>query len=61
MNLDYVARELFWRRGLDFNHGTGHGVGYLSGVHERPNGFRWRVVPERQDSAVLEEGMVTSD
>lgn len=60
-NFDYAARELLWREGLNFNHGTGHGVGYLGGVHERPNGVRWRVVPERQDSAVFEAGMVTSD
>lgn len=60
-NLDYVIREAFWQRGLDFNHGTGHGVGYLSGVHERPNGIRWKVVPERQDSAVIEPGMICSD
>ncbi len=61
MNLDYLARGPLWRRGLDFNHGTGHGVGFLSNVHERPNGIRWRIVPERQDSCVLEEGMFTSD
>ena len=61
LNLDYLARGPLWKHGLDFNHGTGHGVGYLSTVHERPNGFRWRIVPERQDSCVLEEGMVTSD
>ena len=61
LNLDYLARGPLWKHGLDFNYGTGHGVGYLSTVHERPNGFRWRIVPERQDSCVLEEGMVTSD
>lgn len=60
-NFDLAARELLWREGLDFNHGTGHGVGYLLNVHERPNGVRWRIVPERQDNAVFEEGMVTSD
>lgn len=60
-NIDLAARELLWREGLDFNHGTGHGVGYLGGVHERPNGVRWRVVPERQDSAIFEAGMITSD
>lgn len=60
-NFDYAARELLWKRGLDFNHGTGHGVSYLGSVHERPNGVRWRVVPERQDQAVFEEGMVTSN
>ena len=61
INLDYLARAAFWERGLDFNHGTGHGVGYLLNVHERPNGIRWRIVPERMDNAVLEEGMLTSD
>lgn len=61
INLDYTIREAFWKRGLDFVHGTGHGVGYLSNVHERPNGLRWKVVPERQDSAVIEPGMICSD
>lgn len=60
-NFDFAARELLWRHGLDFNHGTGHGVSFLGSVHERPNGVRWRVVPERQDNAVFEEGMITSD
>ncbi|MEG0566692.1 MAG: aminopeptidase family protein P, partial [Hungatella sp.] len=61
LTLDYVAREPFWERGLNFDHGTGHGVGYLLNVHERPNGIRWRMVPERQDNCVLEEGMINSD
>ncbi len=61
LTLDYVAREPFWSRGINFDHGTGHGVGYLLNVHERPNGIRWRMVLERQDNCVLEEGMVTSD
>ena len=61
INLDYTIREAFWKRGLDFAHSTGHGVGYLSNVHERPNGLRWKVVPERQDSAVIEPGMICSD
>lgn len=61
LNLDYVAREPFWTRGLDYNHGTGHGIGYLLNVHERPMGIRFRVVPERQDSAPFEAGAVCSD
>ncbi|MCD8223955.1 MAG: aminopeptidase P family protein [Clostridiales bacterium] len=61
LSLDYVAREPFWQRGLDFNHGTGHGVGYLLNVHERPVGIRYRVVPERQDSAPFAPGMICSD
>jgi Xaa-Pro aminopeptidase len=61
LTLDYVAREPFWSRGINFDHGTGHGVGYLLNVHERPNGIRWKMVSERQDNAILEEGMITSD
>ena len=61
LSIDYVAREPLWRRGLNFEHGTGHGVSYLSSVHERPNGIRFKMVPERQDNAVLEAGMITSD
>lgn len=61
LNLDYIAREPLWARGLNYDHGTGHGVGYLLNVHERPNGIRWKMVPERQDNCVLEEGMITSD
>ena len=38
-----------------------NGVGYVLNVHEGPNGFRWRVVPERHDNGVLEEGMITTD
>jgi len=61
VNLDYAAREPMWRRGLNFEHGTGHGVGYLLTVHERPNNIRTRLEKNAAESAVLEEGMVTSD
>lgn len=61
LNLDILARGPLWDEGLDFKHGTGHGIGYLLNVHEAPNGFRWKIVPERVDSCVFEEGMITSD
>lgn len=61
ITLDYIAREPLWERGLNYDHGTGHGIGYLLNVHERPNGIRYRVVPERMDSAELKPGMITSD
>ena len=61
LSIDYVAREPLWSRGLNFEHGTGHGVSYLSNCHERPNGIRFKMVPERQDNGVLEPGMITSD
>lgn len=61
LSLDYAAREILWKYGLDYNHGTGHGIGYLLNVHERPAGIRFRVVPERLDSYPFMEGMVCSD
>ena len=60
-NLDILARGPLWNIGIDYRCGTGHGVGYLLSVHEAPNGFRWKQIPDRNDSAVLEEGMVTTD
>lgn len=60
-NLDILARGPLWNLGLDYKCGTGHGIGYLLNVHEGPNGFRWKILPERSDSCVLEEGMVTTD
>ena len=61
INLDILARGPMWDMGIDYQCGTGHGVGYMLSVHEPPNGFRWKVVPERNDSCVLEAGMVTTD
>lgn len=60
-NLDILARGPMWDVDLDYKCGTGHGVGYLLGVHEAPNGFRWKKRPERNDGGVLEAGMVTTD
>lgn len=61
INLDILAREALWEQGLDYKHGTGHGVGYLLSVHEGPNSFRFRQVPGNGDDWCFEEGMVTSD
>lgn len=61
LNLDILARGPLWNLGIDYRCGTGHGVGYLLNVHEAPNGFRWKSVPERNDQAVLQAGMVTTD
>lgn len=61
INLDILSRGPLWDLGIDYKCGTGHGIGYLLNVHEGPNGFRWKIVPERNDSSVLEEGMVTTD
>jgi len=61
LNLDILSRGPLWDIGIDYRCGTGHGVGYLLSVHEGPNGFRWRRVKERNDSGVLEAGMITTD
>ena len=47
LNLDYLARAPLWALGLDFNHGTGHGVGHLLSVHEGPQGIRARPLAGR--------------
>ncbi len=60
-NLDILARGPLWDVDLDYKCGTGHGIGFVLNVHEGPNGFRWKVVPERDDSCILEEGMVTTN
>lgn len=56
-NLDILAREPLWQFGLNYKHGTGHGVGYLLNVHEGPNNIR----SETKNSIPLEEGMITSN
>ena len=62
MSLDYAAREPFWRQHLNYNHGTGHGVGYLGNVHEPPQRFFWKApVGSTQLGTPLEEGMVITD
>ncbi|MGN0437189.1 MAG: aminopeptidase P family protein [Lachnospiraceae bacterium] len=59
-NLDYLARSPLWELGLDYNHGTGHGVGYLLNVHEGPNAVRLKDVDQKIGTP-FEEGMITSD
>ena len=60
-NLDVLARGPIWDLDLDYQCGTGHGVGYLANVHEPPTGFRWYVVPSKNEHHKLEEGMVITD
>ena len=59
-NLDYLARSPLWEHGLDFNHGTGHGVGYLLSVHEGPHSIHFNVTRGRRQ-VPFEEGMIVSD
>lgn len=39
-NIDMMARKPLWDNGLDFGHGTGHGVGYYLNIHEGPSEFK---------------------
>lgn len=59
-NLDIIAREPLWKCGLDYKHGTGHGIGYILNVHEGPHSLRWQYKPEQKE-AIFEEGMIVSD
>ena len=56
--LDTLARTSLWNSGLDYMHGTGHGVGAFLNVHEGPCGISYRTRP---DEVPLEEGMILSD
>lgn len=58
--VDYAARKEFWDRSLNYNHGTGHGVGFLLNVHEAPAAIRYRTETVEGISPLL-EGMYISD
>lgn len=60
-SLDILARGPIWDLGIDYKCGTGHGVGYMLNIHEAPTGFRWYVVPSKNETHILEEGMVLTD
>lgn len=59
-NLDYLARAPLWKNALDYNHGTGHGVGYILNVHEGPQTINWNI-NRRKKHYILEEGMIISN
>ncbi len=54
--LDGIAREPLWKYGIDFRHGTGHGIGYMLSVHEDPVRISYK-----DTSTEFVPGMVTSD
>ncbi|MBQ8030582.1 MAG: aminopeptidase P family N-terminal domain-containing protein, partial [Butyrivibrio sp.] len=59
-NVDILARGPLWNAGIDYKHGTGHGIGYILNVHEGPQNIRWRFTPG-QNEAPLVPGMIVSD
>jgi Xaa-Pro aminopeptidase len=55
--LDAIARAPLWEQGIDFGHGTGHGVGYFLAVHEGPQSIS-KAQPDA--NMAMEPGMITS-
>ena len=55
--LDALARAPMWQEGLEFGHGTGHGVGYFLNVHEGPQSIS-KAIPDA--TMAMEPGMITS-
>ena len=55
--LDAIARAPLWQHGLDYGHGTGHGVGYFLNVHEGPQSISKAIT---EPHMAMEAGMVTS-
>lgn len=57
--LDMLARMYLWEHGLDYGHGTGHGVGFFLNVHEGPQGFAG--LNSSRGTTAHEAGMITSN
>ena len=55
-NLDVLARHALWQHGLDYDHGTGHGVGVYLGVHEGP-----QRISKAPNTVALQPGMIVSN
>jgi Xaa-Pro aminopeptidase len=56
--LDAIARAPIWADGVNYGHGTGHGVGYFLNVHEGPQVIAYQAVPAPQTA--MRAGMITS-
>ncbi|MCR5650552.1 MAG: aminopeptidase P family protein [Lachnospiraceae bacterium] len=56
--LDILARKDLWKKGFEYRHGTGHGVGYMLSVHEGPCAIREKAL---EGDVPLEPGMIISD
>lgn len=54
--LDILARKTLWEKGLNYGHGTGHGVGYCLNVHEGP-----QTISPSDNKTVIEAGMIISN
>jgi Xaa-Pro aminopeptidase len=59
VQLDILARKALWENGLNYGHGTGHGVGFCLNVHEGPQSISPGA--GKEPNAVIEPGMLTSN
>jgi Xaa-Pro aminopeptidase len=57
--LDVLARQYLWEEGLNYLHGTGHGIGYFLNVHEGPHGFASATTDRGR--TILKPGMVITN
>ena len=60
-NLDMVARQPLWEAGMDYNHGTGHGIGFVLNVHETPARINWKGRPGYGENDPFKPGMIVSN
>lgn len=54
-DVDILARRHLWAKGLDYAHGTGHGVGHFQGVHEGPVGI------SKYNKTKFQSGMIVTN
>lgn len=59
-NVDTLCRDVFWKDGKDYGHGTGHGIGAFLNVHEMPVYIQWRD-KNKTAPVIFKPGMLTSD
>ena len=59
--MDIIVRQDLWAEGLDYRHGTGHGVGYFSSVHEGPPTIRYAHTDAGTENVEIKPGMIFSD
>jgi Xaa-Pro aminopeptidase len=57
--LDLLARQFLWQHGLNYGHGTGHGVGFFLNVHEPPQGFA--ALSSERGKSEIKAGMLSSN
>ena len=60
-NLDILARGPLWDINIDYQCGTGHGVGHVLSVHEGPHGIRWGMGTPARPAGRLEPGMIVTN